>query len=92
MLADVLCQTISVADNRTLLSMAAQRVQLLPRAVYRRGVAACRKCQTLIPIQNLNTLPDEFSVRCPDCGDRTFYSKRAVAIQDMPERRRKPRH
>lgn len=71
--------------------MVAQRVKLLPRAVYQRGVVACRKCRTLIPIQKLNTLPDEFSVRCPHCGDRSLYSKRAVAIQDMPERRRKPR-
>jgi predicted Zn finger-like uncharacterized protein len=52
---------------------------------------ACRKCKTLIRIDKFSALPDEFSVRCPGCGDRAFYAKRAVVIEDMPERRKKPR-
>jgi DNA-directed RNA polymerase subunit RPC12/RpoP len=71
--------------------VSAQRVQLLRKSGYQRGVVACRKCGTPIPVQNFSALPDEFSVRCPGCGDRAFYAKRAVAIQDLPERRKKPR-
>jgi DNA-directed RNA polymerase subunit RPC12/RpoP len=71
--------------------VAAQRVQLLRKTGYQRGVVACRKCSALIPVQHFSALPDEFSVRCPRCGDRAFYAKRAVSIQDLPERRKKPR-
>ena len=71
--------------------MPAQRIQLLGKPGYQRGVVACRKCKALIPVQNFNVLADEFSVRCPSCGDRAFYAKRAVAIQELPERRKKPR-
>jgi len=71
--------------------VSARRIQLLPKATYQRGVVTCRKCSALIPVQKFNTLPDEFSVRCPSCGDRAFYAKRTVTIQDMPDRRKKPR-
>jgi len=71
--------------------VSAQRVQLLRKPGYQRGVVACRKCGAPIPVQNFSALPDEFSVRCPSCGERAFYAKRAVAIQDLPERRKKPR-
>jgi len=70
--------------------VSAQRVQLLRKTGYQRGVVACRKCKALIPVQKPNTLPDEFSVRCPSCGDRAFYAKRAVAIEDLPDWRKKP--
>jgi DNA-directed RNA polymerase subunit RPC12/RpoP len=71
--------------------VSAQRVQQLRKTGYQRGVVACRKCGTSIPVQNFSALPDEFSVRCPGCGDRAFYAKRTVAIQELPERRKKPR-
>jgi hypothetical protein len=67
------------------------RFRVLPKTGYQRGVVACRKSGTPIPVQNFSALPDEFSVRCPSCGDRDFYAKRAVAIQDSPERRKKLR-
>jgi DNA-directed RNA polymerase subunit RPC12/RpoP len=71
--------------------MSVQRFRLPPKAVFQRGVVACRKCSALIPVQKFSTLPDEFSVRCPNCGDRAFYAKRAITIQDLPDRRKKPR-
>ncbi|HEX3164462.1 MAG TPA: hypothetical protein VHQ92_17945 [Pseudolabrys sp.] len=71
--------------------VSAPRFRLLPKTAYQRGVVACRKCGTLIPVQNFSALPDEFSVRCPGCSDRAFYAKRTVAIQELPERRKKPR-
>ena len=61
------------------------------RAVYERGVIACRKCAAPIYIHHFAALPDEFSLRCQKCGDRGFYMKRAVAIETAPERRKKPR-
>jgi DNA-directed RNA polymerase subunit RPC12/RpoP len=71
--------------------VSAQRVELLGKPAFQRGVVACKKCGALIPVQNFSALPDEFSVRCPGCGERAFYAKRAVAIQQLPERRKKPR-
>jgi DNA-directed RNA polymerase subunit RPC12/RpoP len=62
------------------------------KAVYQRGKIACRKCAAPIPVHKLNALAEEFSVRCPRCGDRGFYAKRAVVIEELPERRKKPRH
>jgi DNA-directed RNA polymerase subunit RPC12/RpoP len=78
-------------ENGDIHSVSALRVQVLRKSGYQRGVVPCRKCKALIPVQNFSALPDEFSVRCPSCGDRAFYAKRAVAIQDLPERRKKPR-
>jgi hypothetical protein len=61
------------------------------KTVYQRGRVACRQCAVPIYLYKLKILPDEFSLRCQKCGDRGFYLKRAIAIQEMPERRRKPR-
>jgi hypothetical protein len=71
--------------------MPAVRVQFQKKAVYQRGVVACRKCAAPIHVHKVNVLADEFSVHCPNCGDRGFYSKRAITIQELPERRKKPR-
>jgi Zn finger protein HypA/HybF involved in hydrogenase expression len=70
--------------------MATLRAQ--KKRVYQRAIIACRKCAASIPLQKLNALPDEFSVRCPRCGDRGIYAKRAITIEDLPERRKKSRH
>jgi predicted Zn finger-like uncharacterized protein len=59
--------------------------------VYQRGVIACSKCGTMIPVTKQSTVADEFSVRCPSCGHRDFYLKRAIVIEEVPERRKKPR-
>jgi len=61
------------------------------RAVYPRGTVACQACGTAIRVYRLTTLPEEFSLRCTDCGARHFYSPRTMQIEEMPERRRKPR-
>ncbi len=71
--------------------MSALPVQRLKRNAYQRGIVTCAKCGKLIPIQRLNALADEFSVQCPHCAARGMYSKRAIRIEDMPERRKKPR-
>jgi len=61
------------------------------RKTYQRGAIVCEKCAAPIYTHKLKALPDEFSVRCPRCGDRGIYQKRAVAIEEAPERRKKPR-
>ncbi len=71
--------------------MSALPKQRLKRSAYQRGIVTCTKCVKYIPIQRLNALADEFSVQCPHCGSRGMYSKRAIRIEDMPERRQKPR-
>lgn len=60
-------------------------------AVYQCGVIACGKCGTTIPVAKQSTVADEFSVRCPSCGHRDFYLKRAIVIEKVPERRKRPR-
>lgn len=71
--------------------MSAVHAQYQKRAFYQRGVLACRKCGAPIYVHKLAGLPDEISLRCARCGDRGLYAARAIAIQDVPERRRKPR-
>jgi uncharacterized paraquat-inducible protein A len=71
--------------------MATLQVQRPKKPVYQRGVVACRKCAALISVQKLNALADEFSVQCPRCGDRGHYAKRAIKVEELPERRNKPR-
>lgn len=71
--------------------MLAFRIQPQKKAMYKRGVIACGKCAAPIHIHKLNTLADEFSVHCRSCGNRMIYSKHAMGIEELPERRRKPR-
>jgi Zn finger protein HypA/HybF involved in hydrogenase expression len=71
--------------------MATLQIQRPRKSVYTRGMIACRKCAAPIYIYKLNAMPDEFSVQCPKCRDRSIYFKQAVVLQDLPERRRKPR-
>jgi hypothetical protein len=72
--------------------MLAFRYQPQKKAVYQRGVIACAKCAAPIHLHKLNTLADEFSVSCRCCGRRMIYSKYSIGIEELPERRRKPRH
>ena len=69
----------------------AQRIQFQKKPVFHRGVVTCRKCAAAVHIYNITALGDEFSVRCPHGGDRGFYLKREMAIEELPERRKKPR-
>ena len=61
------------------------------KRTYQRGTILCRKCGNPIHIYKVAALPDEFSVLCRKCHDRGVYAKRAVTIEELPERRRKPR-
>ncbi len=61
------------------------------KAVYLRGMVICRKCAAPLYVHKLNVLAEEFSVRCTKCGDRGIYAKREIAVEELPERRRKPR-
>ena len=61
------------------------------KKTYQRGAIACAKCAAPIYIYKLKTLADEFSVRCPHCGERGIYLKRAIAIEEARERRKQPR-
>ena len=71
--------------------MAILREKRPAKQTYERGVLACGKCAAPIYVYKLKKLPDEFSVRCPRCGDRGLYAKRALTIESLRERRRKPR-
>lgn len=71
--------------------MLAYRIQPLKKAVYHRGSIACSKCSAPIHIFKLNMLADEFSLHCKACGYRGMYSKHLMRIDELPERRRKPR-
>ena len=72
--------------------MSALLAQRPKKTLYQRGVVACLKCAAPIYIYKLKTLPDEFSVQCTRCHDRGIYLKRAITIEEVPERRRKPRN
>jgi len=61
------------------------------KSVYQCGVVACRNCARPIYFHRLQALAEEFSVRCPRCGQRGHYAKREIGIEDLPERRKKPR-
>ena len=71
--------------------MSAHRILLPKKVVYHRGAVACRKCGAAIHVYKLNAIGDEFAVRCARCGERGFYAKREMAVEELPERRRKPR-
>ncbi|MGN6572907.1 MAG: hypothetical protein ACTHLO_15975 [Pseudolabrys sp.] len=62
------------------------------RVVYLRGTVRCGKCADAIHVYKVAGLADEFSLRCSNCGTRHFYEKRGLAIEEMPERRRRPRN
>lgn len=61
------------------------------RATYVRATVSCGGCTNPIHVQKIAGLADEFSLRCPKCGARRFYDKRAMTVEEMSERRRRPR-
>jgi predicted Zn finger-like uncharacterized protein len=69
----------------------AARVKTRQKSFYQRGTVVCQKCAAPIYVYKLKALPDEFSVRCSKCGTRGFYPARAIVVEDVPERRKKPR-
>jgi len=38
----------------------------------------CHKCSCRVPLATTDRMPDEFTVRCPNCGRRDFYQSREV--------------
>jgi hypothetical protein len=71
--------------------MVAFRLLSGKKSVYQRGIVACRKCGAPIHFCRLAILAEEFSGRCARCGERGLYAKREIGIEELPERRRKPR-
>jgi hypothetical protein len=69
----------------------AQKIQPRARATYKRGAVECQKCKAPIHVYKIGALPDEFSVQCRQCGHRGVYLKRSLHVEDVPERRKKPR-
>ena len=61
------------------------------RAVYLRGTIGCTRCGNAIHVYKVARLASEFSLRCPHCATRGFYDKRALMVEQLPERRRRPR-
>jgi DNA-directed RNA polymerase subunit RPC12/RpoP len=45
----------------------------------------CRKCAHLVPLATTDRLPQEFSVRCPNCGQRAFYVAGEIKISDADQ-------
>jgi len=67
------------------------RVLAARRSVYHRGVVNCPRCATPIHVYKLGGVAEEFSVHCKKCGTRAMHSKRSLNVEELPERRRKPR-
>jgi hypothetical protein len=62
------------------------------KSMYPRGEIICRKCGTPIYVYKLKDLADEFSLHCKHCNDRGIYHNYDIAVKELPERRKKPRH
>jgi RNase P subunit RPR2 len=62
-----------------------------PKRFYQRGRVTCQKCAAPIYVYKFTALPDEISVRCNKCGARGIYAARAIVVEEVPERRKKPR-
>jgi hypothetical protein len=69
----------------------AQKIQPYTRSVYQRGTVECQKCKSPIHVYKVNAIADEYSVLCRRCGHRGVYLKRFLHVDDLPERRKKPR-
>jgi DNA-directed RNA polymerase subunit RPC12/RpoP len=42
----------------------------------------CHKCSHLVALATTDRLPEEFSVRCANCGYRGFYRTKEIRIAD----------
>jgi DNA-directed RNA polymerase subunit RPC12/RpoP len=38
----------------------------------------CHKCSYRVALATTDRLPEEFTIRCPNCGRRDFYQSREV--------------
>jgi len=81
----------SLAKRNARIGMAILATKRPAKLTYERGVLACGKCAAPIYVYKLKKLLDEFSVRCPRCGERGIYAKSVLTIESLRERRKKPR-
>lgn len=58
---------------------------------FQRGIVTCVKCDSPIALRRLEALAEEFTLCCSRCHHRAFYSKRMLALDAVPERRKKSR-
>ncbi|HZP77232.1 MAG TPA: hypothetical protein VFB45_13900 [Pseudolabrys sp.] len=71
--------------------MLAYRPHMQKRATWQRGAVICARCAAPVYVTKLQAVADEFSAQCKSCGHRGLYDKRAMNIEQLPERRKKPR-
>jgi uncharacterized protein YlaI len=46
-----------------------------PRPTY---TVTCHKCSHRVALATIDRLPEEFTVRCPNCGRRDFYRTKEI--------------
>ncbi|EJW13510.1 hypothetical protein A33M_3494 [Rhodovulum sp. PH10] len=68
-----------------------ERSATAARSTFLRGIVRCPRCGGEIPFHKVEAVADEFSLGCGACGHRGFFRKSEIAVQQMPERRRRPR-
>jgi DNA-directed RNA polymerase subunit RPC12/RpoP len=49
------------------------------------NVIRCHKCSHLVALLTTERLPDEFSVRCANCGYRGFYRTKEIKSRDAEQ-------
>jgi DNA-directed RNA polymerase subunit RPC12/RpoP len=43
---------------------------------------SCHKCSYRVALATTERLPDEFTIRCPNCGRRDFYHAKEIRLGD----------
>jgi endogenous inhibitor of DNA gyrase (YacG/DUF329 family) len=61
------------------------------RGTFTRGTVQCPSCRAAIFLRNPERVDEEFSARCPHCGKRSFHNRRDIKIEQLVDRRKKPR-
>jgi uncharacterized paraquat-inducible protein A len=61
------------------------------RGTFSRGTVQCPACRAAIHLRNPEQVDQEFSARCTRCGRRSFHNRSDMAIEQLVDRRKKPR-
>jgi DNA-directed RNA polymerase subunit RPC12/RpoP len=61
------------------------------RGTFTRGTVLCPTCKAAIHLRHPERVDEEFSARCPGCGRRSFHHRRDMTIEQLVDRRKKPR-